>query len=182
MSDECSLLVKKILDPTILQTANDEMFSLPDDSLIKLYPHLRLLYEENDINVCYHGRECTVQMRHLYSTCHEGQNYYLVLHVDQEETDMVVTKITCNYDDAEEFLVNSFDILTPEEFSISRFVCGIQDMNVLIPFFKKVYGASAGAELHKHLDQLILSPGGLSSLSEIPEFPWPGGNVPTPST
>ena len=166
--------VKKIKNPTFLDLVNanaqaDPEFYLDDvyetlidednyesqDNIIGVLPGAKLLVDSSEYNICYHGRECTVDSERVYSYNKYGKEYYITSEFDKEGDDLDVVSFTKGRGftgGLMEWYKNYVNVHSKEDFNIHAFINPTNKMDVLIDIYHHFYPRGQGLiELTKYL-------------------------------
>jgi hypothetical protein len=128
----------------------EELNSVP---ICKILPTTKFLTEDNDFNVCYHGRECEVESKKLY----EYEDYFIVYKFfgQGNEDEFNIWTIKDNYEgDLLDFYNKCVKVYKKDKFNEYNFLKGAKNFDFVLKYFKSVYGADGVDEFKNYIDHI----------------------------
>ena len=130
---------------------DDNCNSLTDISPDNILPGTILIASDFNSNICYRGRECTVDLKALYLY----QNYLIVYEYSGYGDDCNVCDIEHNYGaNLFKFYEQCVHVYKKNEFDEQAFLAGSVDTTFLIQFFKQMYPETGLARFIDHMANL----------------------------
>ena len=131
--------VKNDIIKTILaneQKLEDILCSMRNFDLTEVLPGMRKLHEYDNSNICYHGRECELNIQQLY----EYKNFYVVYQADGEGNDMEVANYKHNYGSLRDFLEACIMVVKRDGWKYQPYLSAVDSIISLTKFFKSMFG------------------------------------------
>jgi hypothetical protein len=152
-------LVEYHFENDLLFDLNKHIEKIDDDTCNNLewlkisdvLPTTVLITEDNDFNVCYHGRECDVRSKQLY----RYQDYFIIYEYCGYGDDTDVFSINHNYGESlVNFYGQCFSVHTKDEFDYMIFLAGNKNLKFLMNFFKNVHPETGLVRLQKYIESI----------------------------
>ncbi len=128
---------------SILARIEDENNYEYDDPILEILPGAKLLVDESDYNICYHGQESTANSKRVY----EYKTFYITSSFYNEGTDLEVLGYTGGsggFDSLREWYKEMVVVYPKNNFNIHNFIPNTNKVDVLFQIYRNFYPKNVG--------------------------------------